>query len=156
METFDKRNTIVANVLAGGFEPTHLSSNPVSGCLPMLAQFPVFIALFNALRLSINLKCSPFIFWIKDLSVPDTVATLNLMNFSIPVNILPILMGVTMLLQQHLQGTNVQTEQQKFMKYLPLFFLVLFWTFPSGLVLYWLTNNVVTIIQTLIVMKTSK
>ncbi len=127
--------------------------NPFSGCLPLLIQTPIFIALYTTFGGAIELRCAPFLFWIQDLSRPDTVAMIS--NFS--VNILPILMGVAMLGQQLVQGSQKnQSQQTAFLKFLPLMFLFFFWNFPSGLVLYWLMNNIFTIIQTMIINKTSE
>jgi YidC/Oxa1 family membrane protein insertase len=109
--------------------------NPVGGCLPMLLQMPVFVALFNILYMTIDLRQAPFILWIRDLSAPD------------PYYVLPILMGVSMVIQQKIMPTTMDPTQAKIMLLLPAFMTVLFLTFPSGLVLYWLTNNVITILQ---------
>ncbi|RMH06625.1 MAG: membrane protein insertase YidC [Nitrospirae bacterium] len=109
--------------------------NPVGGCLPMLLQMPVFVALFNILYMTIDLRQAPFMLWITDLSSPD------------PYYILPILMGASMVLQQKIMPTTMDPTQAKMMLLLPVFLTFLFLTFPSGLVLYWLTNNVLTITQ---------
>jgi YidC/Oxa1 family membrane protein insertase len=121
--------------------------NPLGGCLPLLLQMPVFFALFNVLSKTIELRRADFIFWINDLSAPDRVATLP---FSIPfigttLSLLPILMGVAMFIQQKMTPTD---PKQAMMTYLlPIIFTFMFFTFPSGLVLYWLVNNVLTIIH---------
>lgn len=109
--------------------------NPVGGCLPMLLQMPVFVALFNILYMTIDLRQAPFILWIKDLSAQD------------PYYVLPILMGASMVLQQKIMPTTMDPTQAKIMLLLPAFMTLLFLTFPAGLVLYWLTNNVITIAQ---------
>jgi YidC/Oxa1 family membrane protein insertase len=109
--------------------------NPVGGCLPMLLQMPVFVALFNILYMTIDLRQAPFVLWITDLSVQD------------PYYVLPIIMGASMVLQQKIMPTTMDPTQAKIMLLLPAFMTVLFLTFPSGLVLYWLTNNVITITQ---------
>jgi len=109
--------------------------NPVGGCLPMLLQMPAFISLFNILYMTVELRQAPFILWITDLSVPD------------PFYVLPILMGVSMVLQQKIMPTTMDPTQAKMMLMLPVFLTFLFLTFPAGLVLYWLTNNVLTITQ---------
>jgi YidC/Oxa1 family membrane protein insertase len=107
----------------------------------------VFFALFNVLSKTIELRRADFIFWINDLSAPDRVATLP---FSIPfigttLSLLPILMGVAMFIQQKMTPTD---PKQAMMTYLlPIIFTFMFFTFPSGLVLYWLVNNVLTIIH---------
>ena len=109
--------------------------NPVGGCLPMLLQMPVFVALFNILYMTIDLRQAPFVLWVTDLSAPD------------PYYVLPILMGVSMVIQQKIMPTTMDPTQAKIMLFLPAFMTLLFLNFPSGLVLYWLTNNVVTITQ---------
>ncbi|MFZ1946388.1 MAG: membrane protein insertase YidC [bacterium] len=121
--------------------------NPVGGCLPLLLQMPVFFALFNVLSKTIELRQAPFMLWINDLSAPDKIAQLP---FSIPfigsvVSLLPILMGVAMYIQQKMTPTD---PKQAMLTYLmPIVFTVMFFKFPSGLVLYWLVNNILTIIH---------
>lgn len=105
--------------------------NPLSGCLPMLIQIPVFIAFYYVIIESIELRQAPFILWIHDLSVKD------------PYYILPILMGGSMLVQQWLSPTSSNSAQQKMMWILPIVFTVFFINFPAGLALYWITNNIV-------------
>jgi YidC/Oxa1 family membrane protein insertase len=112
--------------------------NPVGGCLPMVLQMPVFVALFNILYMTIDLRQAPFILWITDLSVAD------------PYYALPLVMGVTMVIQQKITPTTMDPTQAKIMLILPAFMTFLFITFPAGLVLYWLTNNVLTIAQQII------
>ncbi len=112
--------------------------NPVGGCLPMVLQMPVFVALFNILYMTIDLRQAPFIGWITDLSVQD------------PYYVLPIVMGVTMVIQQKITPTTMDPTQAKIMLILPVFMTFLFVNFPAGLVLYWLTNNVLTISQQII------
>lgn len=109
--------------------------NPFGGCLPILLQIPVFFALFKILSISIELRGAPFILWITDLSVRD------------PYYILPIIMGATMVLQQKMTPSTMDPKQQKLMMLLPIVFTFLFLTFPSGLVLYWLVNNILGIAQ---------
>ena len=109
--------------------------NPVGGCLPMVLQMPVFVALFNILYMTIDLRQAPFVAWITDLSVQD------------PFYVLPIIMGATMVIQQKITPTTMDPTQAKIMLILPVFMTFLFINFPAGLVLYWLTNNVLTIGQ---------
>lgn len=109
--------------------------NPVGGCLPMVLQMPVFVALFNILYMTIDLRQAPFMLWIKDLSVQD------------PYYVLPIIMGATMVIQQKITPTTMDPTQAKIMLFLPVFMTFLFVNFPAGLVLYWLTNNTLTITQ---------
>lgn len=109
--------------------------NPMSGCLPILLQIPVFFALYKILIIAIELRQAPFMLWINDLSAKD------------PYYILPILMGVTMLIQQKMTPSTADPTQQKIMLIMPVVFTFLFLSFPSGLVLYWLVNNIFGIIQ---------
>jgi YidC/Oxa1 family membrane protein insertase len=109
--------------------------NPMSGCLPMVLQIPVFIALYEVLSVAIELRQAPFLLWITDLSEKD------------PYYISPLLMGATMFLQQKMTPSTMDPTQQKIMMLMPIFFTFLFLSFPSGLVLYWLVNNVLTIAQ---------
>jgi len=109
--------------------------NPLGGCWPVLIQIPVFFALYRALLSSIELRHAPFLFWIQDLSAKD------------PCYITPIIMGATMFLQQRMTPTAGDPAQQRMMMFMPIIFTFLFLSFPSGLVLYWLVNNVITIGQ---------
>jgi YidC/Oxa1 family membrane protein insertase len=107
--------------------------NPMSGCLPMLIQIPVFIALYNALQNSIEMRHAPFFLWIQDLAAKD------------PIYVTPIIMGATMVLQQKMTPTAADPAQAKMFLLMPIMFTFLFLNFPSGLVLYWLINNVLSI-----------
>lgn len=109
--------------------------NPLGGCLPLLIQIPVFIAFYYVIIESVELRQAPFILWIYDLSAKD------------PYYILPVLMGLSMLVQQRLSPTSPDPTQQKMMWILPMMFTVFFINFPAGLVLYWLINNVVQTLQ---------
>jgi YidC/Oxa1 family membrane protein insertase len=109
--------------------------NPLGGCLPMVVQIPIFIALYWGLMGSIELRHAPFIFWIKDLSYRD------------PIYVSPILMGASMLWQQKMTPTVGDPRQAKMMMLMPIIFTFLFLSFPSGLVVYWLVSNVLTIGQ---------
>jgi YidC/Oxa1 family membrane protein insertase len=109
--------------------------NPVGGCLPMFLQMPVFIALFNILYMTIDLRQAPFMLWIDDLSIQD------------PFYVLPVLMGASMFVQQKIMPTTADPNMAKMMLILPIGLTFLFVTFPAGLVLYWVTNNVLTITQ---------
>jgi YidC/Oxa1 family membrane protein insertase len=109
--------------------------NPLGGCLPMFAQLPIFIALYNVLLESIELKGAGWILWIDDLAKAD------------PYYVTPVLMGITMLIQQMMAPKTGDPLQRKMMMGLPFVFTFMFLTFPSGLVVYWLVNNVLTIAQ---------
>ncbi|MBA4695942.1 MAG: membrane protein insertase YidC [Legionella sp.] len=109
--------------------------NPLGGCLPILVQIPVFFALYWVLLESVELRQAPFIFWINDLSSPDMY------------HVLPIIMGGTMLVQQKLNPAPPDPMQAKIMMFLPILFTGLFWNFPAGLVLYWIVNNTLSILQ---------
>ena len=122
--------------------------NPMSGCLPMLVQIPVFFALYKVLLQAIELRHAPFALWIKDLSAPDR---LMIPGVEIPylggIPVLTILMGASMYLQQKMSPTSMDPSQAKMMQFLPIVFTFLFINFPSGLVLYWLVNNLLSIAQ---------
>ncbi|MFZ5996282.1 MAG: membrane protein insertase YidC [Nitrospirota bacterium] len=109
--------------------------NPMGGCLPMLLQIPVFFALYQVLNIAIELRGAPFMLWIQDLAAKD------------PYYILPIIMGITMVIQQKMTPSTMDPTQQKIMMLMPVVFTFMFLTFPSGLVLYWLVNNVLSIAQ---------
>ena len=115
--------------------------NPLGGCLPILIQIPVFIALYWVLVESIEIRHAPFFGWIQDLSSAD------------PYFILPIAMGASMYIQQKLNPAPTDPTQQKIFMFLPFIFTALFATFPSGLVLYWFTNNVLSIAQQYVINK---
>jgi YidC/Oxa1 family membrane protein insertase len=122
--------------------------NPLGGCFPMLLQFPVFIGLYYALQSSIELRQAPFFLWIRDLSAPETLFTLP--GLEIPVRVLPLLMGASMVLQSKLTPTSVDPAQARMMMtVMPVMFTVLFYQFPSGLVLYWFVSNLIGIGQQL-------
>ena len=107
--------------------------NPMSGCLPMLIQIPVFIALYNALQYTIEMRHAPFFFWIKDLAAKD------------PIYVTPLIMGATMVIQQKMTPSAADPTQAKMFLLMPVMFTFLFLNFPSGLVIYWLINNVLSI-----------
>ncbi len=109
--------------------------NPAGGCLPMLLQIPVLFAFYNLLSAAVELRHAPWILWIKDLSAPD------------PIYALPIIMGASQFVQQKLTPTAADPMQRRIFMLMPIFFTVLFLGFPSGLVLYWLTNNLLGIVQ---------
>jgi YidC/Oxa1 family membrane protein insertase len=118
--------------------------NPLGGCLPMLIQLPIFVALYNALSSSVEMWRAPFL-WIRDLSQPDALFTFDVWGLKdYPFNLLALLMGVSMFFQQKMSPPSTSDPQQaKMMLYLlPVMFTFMFWTFPSGLVLYWLVNNI--------------
>lgn len=126
--------------------------NPASGCVPILIQLPVFFGLYQALLTSIELRHAPFItylpftdtLWLADLSAKD------------PFYITPIIMGLTMFLQQRMSPPATDPTQQKIMMFLPLIFTVLFLSFPAGLVIYWLVNNILSIFQQWLMMRKNK
>lgn len=118
--------------------------NPMGGCLPMIVQIPVFFALYKALMFSIELRHAPFIFWITDLADKD------------PYYVTPVIMGVTMFIQQKMTPSQMDPIQQKMMLALPVVFTFMFLSFPSGLVLYWLVNNILTIGQQMYINKLVK
>ncbi len=121
--------------------------NPMSGCLPMLLQIPVFFALYKVLLQAIELRHAPFALWINDLSAPDRL----MIGVHIPylggIPVLTILMGASMYFQQKMSPSSLDPTQARMMQFLPLIFTFMFINFPSGLVLYWLVNNVLSIVQ---------
>ena len=120
--------------------------NPMGGCLPIIIQIPVFIALYWVLLGSVELRNAPFFGWIQDLSAPDTLfGTLPWLNM--PIGLLPILMGATMIIQTSLNPAPTDPIQAKVMKVMPIVFSIFFFFFPAGLVLYWLVNNILSIAQ---------
>jgi YidC/Oxa1 family membrane protein insertase len=118
--------------------------NPMGGCLPLLLQMPILISFFTVFRSTIEFRGAPFIAWISDLSAPDTLLSIG----GFPINVLPVFMGLTMFLQQKMMATPGAGGQQKFMLYfMNVFFLFLFYSFPSGLNLYYSVFNVLSIVQ---------
>ncbi|OED34352.1 hypothetical protein AB834_06990 [PVC group bacterium (ex Bugula neritina AB1)] len=115
--------------------------NPMGGCLPLIAQMPIFLALFWLLQSAVELRGEPFLFWIKDLSAKDSTY------------LLPIAMGASMFVQQLVSPSVGDPSQKKIMMFLPLIMTFLFVNFPSGLVLYWLTNNILSIIHQKLIQK---
>jgi len=109
--------------------------NPMGGCFPILVQMPVFIALYWVLLESVEMRHAPFILWIDNLSARD------------PYFILPVIMGISMFIQQKLNPAPVDPVQQKIFQYMPFVFTIMFAFFPSGLVLYWVVNNILSIAQ---------
>jgi YidC/Oxa1 family membrane protein insertase len=131
--------------------------NPMSGCLPMLVQMPVFIGFFTMIRSAIELRGAHFL-WAADLSKPDTLFMIPGITFlpfistpdGLPFNLLPILMGAAMLWQSHLTPASpgMDPAQAKMMRWLPAIFILFLYNYSSGLALYWTVNNVLTIVQT--------
>ncbi|MFN2428104.1 MAG: membrane protein insertase YidC [Candidatus Binatia bacterium] len=131
--------------------------NPLAGCLPMLIQLPVFIGLYNVLLQSIELRHAPFFGWMHDLSQPDRLGSLAI-PFVEPAGIpvMTLLMGASMILQQKMTPSTADPAQQRIMMIMPVVFTVMFVNFPAGLVLYWLSNNVLSIAQQWYSDRTSK
>ena len=109
--------------------------NPLGGCLPVVIQIPVFISLYWVLLSSVEMRGAPWVLWIQDLSIPD------------PYYILPIIMAISMFVQTKLNPTPPDPIQAKVMMYMPIVFSIMFFFFPAGLVLYWVTNNLLSIAQ---------
>ena len=137
--------------------------NPVSGCLPMLIQIPFFFAIYKMLFVTLEMRHAPFFGWIQDLSAPDPTTIFNLFGL-IPWNppsfliigVWPILMGVTMWIQQKLNPAPTDPIQAKIFAFFPFFLTVMLASFPSGLVVYWTVNNVLTMAQQYIIIKKTK
>jgi YidC/Oxa1 family membrane protein insertase len=121
--------------------------NPLGGCLPMVIQIPVFFALYKVLMAAIEFRHAPFFLWINDLAAPEDLWSFAVAGYTIPIRILPLIMGITQVIQQKMTPTTADPIQEKMMLFMPIFFTFLFWGFPAGLVLYWLVNNVLSIAQ---------
>ncbi|MCC8370972.1 MAG: membrane protein insertase YidC [Rickettsia endosymbiont of Stiretrus anchorago] len=137
--------------------------NPVAGCLPILVQIPVFFSIYKVLYVTIEMRQAPFYGWIKDLSAPDPTSIFNLfglLHFSLPsflmIGAWPILMAITMFLQQRMSPEPADPVQAQVMKFMPLVFLVMFSSFPAGLLIYWSWNNILSIIQQYYINKLDK
>jgi len=137
--------------------------NPVSGCLPVLIQIPFFFAIYKVLFVTLEMRHQPFFGWIKDLSERDPTSIFNLFGL-IPwdpptflmIGIWPCLMGLTMFLQQKLNPAPPDPIQAKIFMFFPLFLTVILAPFPSGLVIYWTINNILTMAQQIVIMKRTK
>ncbi len=137
--------------------------NPASGCLPILIQIPFFFAIYKMLFISLEMRHQPFFGWIKDLSAQDPTSIFNLFGL-IPwdppgfliIGIWPILMGLTMFLQQKLNPAPTDPVQAKIFMFFPLFLTIILAPFPSGLVVYWTINNILTIAQQWVIMRKTK
>ena len=137
--------------------------NPAAGCLPILLQIPIFFALYKVLFVSIEMRHAPFFGWIKDLSAPDPTSLFNLFGL-IPwdpptflmIGIWPLLMGFTMYLQQKINPPPPDPIQAKIFMILPVVFTFLLATFPSGMVIYWTANNILSIAQQVFILNKQK
>ena len=134
--------------------------NPAAGCLPILVQIPVFFSLYKVLFVSIEMRHSPFYGWIRDLSAPDPTTVFNLFGLipwdppaMLMIGAWPILMGLTMYLQQRLNPQPADPVQAKVFMFLPLLFTFLLSSFAAGLVIYWTWNNLLSILQQWVIMK---
>lgn len=125
--------------------------NPASGCLPMLLQIPIFFAFYRVLQYSAELRGQGFLGWIHDLSLPDTIATLPIMGWELPINILPIIMAATMIIQMKLTPKAGDPTQQKIMAFMPWIFFFFCYNFASALALYWTVQNLISIAQSYII-----
>lgn len=131
--------------------------NPVSGCLPMLIQIPIFFAFYRVLQSSTEMRGEPFILWVKDLARPDTVWDINLpfslpfLGTELPVNVLPIIMAVTMVIQMRMTPQAGDKMQQRIMNLMPIMFFAFCYNFASALALYWTTQNIISIFQTYLI-----
>jgi YidC/Oxa1 family membrane protein insertase len=137
-----KSNPQKLNAEMSAFYKEH-KVNPMAGCLPMLVQIPVFISLYGVLRVAVELRFAEFL-WINDLSEQEALFTIA----GFTVNLLPLTMGATMVLQQKLTPSNMDEQQKKIMMMMPIVFLFITYSMPSGLLLYWTTSNLISIYQT--------
>lgn len=134
--------------------------NPMSGCLPILIQIPVFFALYKVLFVTIEMRHMPFYGWIQDLSAKDPTSIFNLFGlfpYDVPsflvIGAWPVAMGVSMWVQQKLNPAPTDPMQAKIFMFFPLFLTVILAPFPSGLVIYWTVNNILTMAQQVVIMK---
>lgn len=125
--------------------------SPMGGCLPMFLQIPIFFAFFYVLQTAAEFRGAPFLGWVTDLSQMDTVCTISLLGWDLPINILPIVMAVSMIVQMHMTPQAGDPMQQRIMKFMPVVFFLFCYTYPSALALYWTTTNIISIIQTIII-----
>tara|TARA_B100001250_G_scaffold16168_1_gene14021 strand:- start:754 stop:1299 length:546 start_codon:yes stop_codon:yes gene_type:complete len=134
--------------------------NPVSGCLPVFIQIPFFFAIYKVLFVTLEMRHQPFFGWIKDLSAKDPTSIFNLFGL-IPIDLpsfliigaWPVAMGISMFIQQKLNPAPPDPIQAKIFMFFPLFLTVILAPFPSGLVVYWTFNNILTMAQQVIIMK---
>ena len=140
--------------------------NPAAGCLPILMQIPIFFSLYKVIFVTLELRHAPFIGWIRDLSAPDPSSILNLFGllpYATPdagsmfailsLGVMPILLGISMWLQQKLNPTPTDATQAMIFAWMPWVFMFMLGSFASGLVLYWITNNSITFIQQYSIMR---
>ncbi|MEM8648558.1 MAG: membrane protein insertase YidC, partial [Pseudomonadota bacterium] len=134
--------------------------NPISGCLPVLIQIPVFFALYKVLFGTIDMRHAPFIGWIQDLSAKDPTTLFNLFGllpFGVPdfmiIGVWPIIMGITMFIQMKLNPAPPDPIQAQIFAWMPLFFTFLLASFPAGLVIYWAWNNTLSVAQQYVIMR---
>ena len=138
-------------------------ANPAAGCLPILVQIPIFFSLYKVLVVTIELRHAPFYGWITDLSAPDPSSWMNLFGllpYEIPgflgllsIGVLPVLMGITMWLQQKLNPAPTDPTQAMIFAWLPWVFMFMLGSFAAGLVLYWVANNTITFAQQYLIMR---
>lgn len=130
--------------------------NPASGCLPMLIQIPVFFSLYKVLNISIEIRHAPFIGWIKDLSAPDPLVLSEFLHIYVPsffnIGVWPILMGITMFIQQKLSPAPANKDQARMFVLMPLIFTFMMGHFASGLIIYWTLSNILGIVQQKVIM----
>jgi YidC/Oxa1 family membrane protein insertase len=140
--------------------------NPASGCLPILLQIPIFFSLYKVIFVTIELRHAPWFGWIRDLSAPDPSSILNLFGllpwstpdptsafFIVSLGVLPILLGISMWLQQRLNPAPTDPTQKMIFAYMPWIFMFMLGRFASGLVIYWIANNTITFIQQYLIMR---
>ena len=131
--------------------------NPAAGCLPMLIQIPVFFSLYKVLNISIEIRHAPFIGWIKDLSSPDPLTLSTIFHFPVPglldIGVWPIIMGLTMFIQQKLNPAPANKDQARMFMMLPIIFTFMLGHFASGLVIYWSLSNILSILQQKAIMR---
>jgi YidC/Oxa1 family membrane protein insertase len=140
--------------------------NPAAGCLPILLQIPIFFSLYKVIFVTLELRHAPWIGWIHDLSAPDPTSILNLFGllpystptpdsflFILSLGVLPILLGISMWLQQKLNPAPTDPMQAQIFAWMPWVFMFMLGTFASGLIIYWIANNTITFTQQYLIMR---
>jgi YidC/Oxa1 family membrane protein insertase len=137
-----------------------VGANPMAGCLPIVIQIPVFFALYKVLFVTIEMRHAPFYGWIRDLSSPDPTSLFNLFGLipwtppdMLHIGLWPLIMGLTMFLQQKMNPQPPDPVQAKIFLLMPVIFTVMLASFPAGLVIYWAWNNVLSVLQQWVIMK---
>ena len=137
--------------------------NPAAGCLPLLIQIPLFFSLYKVIFISIEMRHAPFYGWIKDLSAADPTSIWNLFGLmpwgnlgTLDIGVWPLIMGITMFIQQKLSPAATDPVQATVMKFMPVVLMVMLYSLPSGLMIYWSFSNILSILQQYMIGRSAK